>query len=432
MQLSNTFKKYLSNTSWLFAEKIIRMVVGFSVGVWVTRYLGPERLGILSYAQSFVFLFSAFATLGLNGIVVRELVKHPDKRDVLLGTSFVLKFGGALIALTFLSLAIYFTDTESSTAIIVMLIGSATVFQAFNVIDFYFQSQALNKYVVFAQAGAMVVTNGIKIGMIINEATLIWFAAVSVFEISVISVSLLGYYLKKGINPKKWYFQFDSAKNLLKDSWPLILSGIALTLQARVDQIMMESMVGVKEVGYYSVAIRFIELFAFLPMVLKTSITPLIISSQNSPKNYQFKLLNYYRLSFILFLIIGIPVYFFSEKIITTVFGSEYLPAGILLSLLAIRLFFANMGVARGIFILSENLLRYSVITMIIGTASNILLNFYLIPIYQAKGAIFATIISFFITIFAIDLFYIKTRKNTILIFNGIFTFYKFRITEKA
>lgn len=75
------FRRYFANTSWLFAEKILRMVVGLFVGVWVARYLGPERFGLLSYAQSFVGLFSAFATLGLDEIVVRELVKDESKRD---------------------------------------------------------------------------------------------------------------------------------------------------------------------------------------------------------------------------------------------------------------------------------------------------------------------------------------------------------------
>ena len=91
------FRRYFANTAWLFAEKILRMVVGLFVGVWVARYLGPAKFGLLSYAQSFVALFGAIATLGLDGIVVRELVKDESKRDVLLGTSFVLKLIGAFL-----------------------------------------------------------------------------------------------------------------------------------------------------------------------------------------------------------------------------------------------------------------------------------------------------------------------------------------------
>jgi O-antigen/teichoic acid export membrane protein len=84
--------RYFANTSWLFGEKILRMIVGLFVGIWVARYLGPEQFGLLSYAQSFVGLFTAIATLGLDGIVVRELVKDPSRRDELIGTAFWLKF----------------------------------------------------------------------------------------------------------------------------------------------------------------------------------------------------------------------------------------------------------------------------------------------------------------------------------------------------
>lgn len=61
------------------------MLVALFVGVHVARYLGPERFGLLNYATSFVGLFSALATLGLNGIVVRNLVQNIEKRDNLLG-----------------------------------------------------------------------------------------------------------------------------------------------------------------------------------------------------------------------------------------------------------------------------------------------------------------------------------------------------------
>ena len=72
--------KYFKNTSWLFAEKIIRMMVGLFIGIWVARYLGPEQFGLFSYAVSFVGLFTAISTLGLDTIVVRELVKNESNR----------------------------------------------------------------------------------------------------------------------------------------------------------------------------------------------------------------------------------------------------------------------------------------------------------------------------------------------------------------
>ena len=142
--------KYFKNTSWLFAEKIIRMVVGLFVGVWVARYLGPEKFGLLSFAQSFVGLFTIFATLGLDEIVVRELVIDESKRDFLVGTTFWLKLVGAIIVLLLLAFAVNFTSNDYETNIFVFIIASATIFQSFNIVDYYFQSKVLSKYVVYA------------------------------------------------------------------------------------------------------------------------------------------------------------------------------------------------------------------------------------------------------------------------------------------
>lgn len=89
-----TLQKILANTGWLFIDKTIRMGVGLLVGVWVARYLGPEQFGIYSYALSFTALFSTFATLGLDGIVVRNIVRDPSFKDEILGTAFVLKLLG--------------------------------------------------------------------------------------------------------------------------------------------------------------------------------------------------------------------------------------------------------------------------------------------------------------------------------------------------
>jgi O-antigen/teichoic acid export membrane protein len=48
------FRKYFANTSWLLGERVLRMVVSLLVGIYVARYLGPERFGLLSYELSFV------------------------------------------------------------------------------------------------------------------------------------------------------------------------------------------------------------------------------------------------------------------------------------------------------------------------------------------------------------------------------------------
>ncbi|MDB4768389.1 oligosaccharide flippase family protein, partial [Flavobacteriaceae bacterium] len=129
------FMKYFKNTSWLFGEKILRMIVALFVGVWVARYLGPEKFGLLSYAQSFVAIFSAFATLGLEGIVARELVKSKSEVEKTLETSFWLKFFGAILLYIIIFIAFEFIPVENNTQKLIFIVAGTSFFHSFSVIE---------------------------------------------------------------------------------------------------------------------------------------------------------------------------------------------------------------------------------------------------------------------------------------------------------
>ena len=422
------FIKYFANTSWLFFERIFRMTLGLFIGVWVARYLGPEKFGLFSYVQSIVGIFIALAALGLDEIVIRELVNNEEQKDVLLGTAFGLKIIGSIPMLILLGVAVQFTSNDQHTNVLIFIVASSVIFQSFNVIDFYFQSKVLSKYIVYANIITLTISSVIKIILILTNAKLIAFATVIAFDSFTLACGYIYFYYFNTLSIRSWRFDKQTAKRLLHDSWPLILSSLVLMIHARIDQVMIKEMIGNEEVGYYSVSLRLIELFGFIPMMLKSSVTPAFVSIRDNKELYNFRFLNYYRLSFLLFLVTATPIYFFSEQIVILFFGVEYQRAGFLLALFSTRLFFTNFGVARGVFILSENLFMYSLVTMIIGTISNIMLNLVLIPLYQGIGAIIATMISFSITQFIIDTVYKKTRENVILSFKGVLTFYKIKV----
>jgi O-antigen/teichoic acid export membrane protein len=118
---------------------------------------------------------------------------------------------------------------------------------------------------------------------------------------------------------------------------------------------------------------------------------------------------------FSLFLIVFIILFFYGDVIIRFLYGNKYEIASQIISLIALRLFFAYMGVANGAFITTENLFRYSLLTSTVGAILNVILNYILIPQFKSTGAILSSFISFFITIFLFDFFYSRTRINFIL-----------------
>lgn len=407
------FIRYFKNTSWLLAEKILRMTVGLFVGVWVARYLGPEQFGLLSYAQSFVGLFTAFATLGLDGIVVRELVKDETKRDVLLGTAFGLKFFGAFIVLIVLLIAINLTSNDSYTNLLVFIIASAVIFQSFNVIDFYFQSKVLSKYVVYANIIGLFLSSIVKIVLILKNAPLIYFAFSVVFDSIILTAGFLYFYLVNKLSFKNWKFSILEAKSLLKDSWPLILSSAVIAIYMRIDQVMIKEMLSNEAVGQYAAAVRVSEAWYFIPMIVVNSLFPAIINAKKQSEEIYYKRLQkLYDLMVLTAVGIALPMTFLSDWIVFLLYGAQYSQAGGVLMIHIWAGVFVFLGVASGKWLLIENLQLFSTINTTIGAIINIILNYFFIRYYGIGGAAWATLISYFLAAYLCLGLFRKTRKN--------------------
>ncbi|MHC4728644.1 MAG: flippase, partial [Planctomycetota bacterium] len=262
------------------AERIFRSVLLLVVGVYVARYLGPEQFGLLSYAMSFVALFSAIGMLGLDGIVVRELVKDGTKRDELLGTAYFLKLMGAILVLAVLYVAAFFTSNDRFTNLLIFIIASSAVFQSFSVIDFYFQSKVLSKYVVYAQFISLIASSLIKLFLIWARAPLLYFAIVFLLDGMILATGLVIAYIRQKLNVFDWKFSPELALRLLKCSWPLVLSGVCVSIYMKIDQVMIKEILDTKAVGNYAVAVRLSEAWYFVPIAITGSLFPAIIKAK--------------------------------------------------------------------------------------------------------------------------------------------------------
>nr|WP_290443804.1 flippase [Halomonas sp. Mc5H-6] len=412
------FRRYAANTSWMMCEKILRMFVGLFVGIWVARYLGPEQFGLLSYAQSFVFLFTAIATLGLDGIVVRELVKDQSRRDELLGTAFGLKFIGAFLILPVLWLAVQITSNDSYTNLLVFIIASATIFQSFNVIDFYYQARVKSKYVALANGVALGTSSAIKIALILNEAPLIAFAIMVTFDAFILSLGLIFFYITSSRKRLLgWKFSAVTAKQLLKDSWPLILSGLVISVYMKIDQVMIKEMLNADAVGQYAAAVRLSEAWYFIPMVIANSLFPAVINAKkNSEELYLQRLQRLYTLMVWIAIGIALPMTFLSDWLITLLYGLEYQKtAGVLMMHVWAGLF-VFLGVASGKWLLNENLQLYSMFNTSVGAIANVGLNLFFISYFGVYGAAVATLISYGVAAYFMLFVWRRTRENFYLV----------------
>ncbi|MDY0221990.1 MAG: flippase [Desulfobacterium sp.] len=401
------FMKYFKNTSWLFFEKILRMVVGLFVGIWVARYLGPERFGLFSYAQSFVGLFATIATLGLDGIVVRELVKDENRKEELIGTAFWLKLMGAFGVLLLLAIAVNFTSNDHYTNMLVFIVASATVFQSFNVIDLYFQSRVLSKYVVYANIISLFISSIVKVVLILCEAQLIAFAWLVLFDSFVLASGFLYFYMKQEKSILFcWRFEKRTAVKLLKESWLIMIAGTAILMYMRIDQLMIKEMINSEAVGQYAAAVRLSEAWYFIPMAIGSSLFPAIINAKKqSDELYYDRLQRFYDLMVWIAIAIALPMTFLSHRVVYLLYGGQYNQTGSVLMIHIWTGIFVFLSVANDKWFYVENRAQLLVIKVLIGAVSNILFNILLIPVYGINGAAMATIISSSISVFWSDLF---------------------------
>jgi len=262
------FQAALGSSGWLVADKLVRMGGGLLIGVWVVRYLGPTQLGMLSYAGAFGGFFGTFAALGLDGLVVRQLLNHPDRDrdDALLGTAFIMKFWGGIATFCITLLAIWIArPNENLIMLLVGITAASFIFQSFNVIDFYFQSTVESRYVVYASNLAFLIISVAKIALLITSASLIWFALLTLAEVIFTSGFMVLFYHQRGRSLKTWRYEGALARELLQQGWPLILSGLTIMIYMRIDQVMIGQMLGDREVGLFAAAVRLSEVWYFIP-----------------------------------------------------------------------------------------------------------------------------------------------------------------------
>ena len=407
------FRRYFANTSWLFAEQLLRMVAGLLVGIWVARYLGPEQFGIFSYAIAFTSLFNSIAKLGLDGIVVRDLVKEAEKRDIYLGTAFWLKLLGALLMLGIVAIAMQLTSSDPLTNLYILIIASGAIFQSFEVVDFYFQSKVLSKFVSICKMAQLFISSLLKLYFIYTGAELIYFVLVTLLDQVTLALSLYIAYRFQELGSFYGHFNKAIAKQLLKDSWPLIFSGLVIMIYMRIDQIMIKEMLGERDVGLFSAAVRLSEVWYFIPVIISTSLFPSIVNAKKiSDKLYDTRLRHLYTFMIWLAIMIALPMTFLSNWLVTLLYGEAYREAGQILMIHIWAGVFVFMGVASSKWFISEGLQRHLTINTVAGAIMNILLYIFLIPKYGIYGAAIATVMSQALASYFMNILFKRTRLN--------------------
>lgn len=416
-------EKYAKNAGWLMIARVGSLGIKILVGIAVSNYLGPKEFGVYNYPLVFATFFIAAAALGLDGFVTRELLRFPEKKNELLGTAFVLKLMGGIVVLPLVYLAYHIAmgmtklDAPFSYILVVSFTG---IIQAFNIIDSYFQSKALGKFIMKVQVMGNLLSAAFKLFLIVMGMSLNWFIAALLMDVIALAIGYIYVYQKEGGSIFEWKFESPLAKFLLKNSWPMAFSAILISIYMKIDALMIQGYLGSAQQGIYSSVVQLSEAWYFIPVALVTAVFPAIMNAKrDDPERYQRRMQNMYDLmvwisvSIALFMTVASPIIY---KIFYT---PEYWPAAHVLTIHIWAGIFTFLGTASGQFLIAEGYTKLSMLRTGAGAVINILLNIWWIPKYGITGAAIATLIAYFSSNFMI-LLVPKTRQQGIMMLKSL------------
>lgn len=405
---------------WLLSDQILRTVLAFLSGILVTRYLGPAQFGRLSHAIAIVSVLAPVATLGISGILVRDMVRaDPRKRAELHGTALLGKFIAGITTF-FASLAIACVADDRSL-LLVAAVALGPIFQALDVYDASLQVEGRFALSAFGRSGAALVVTLVKVVLIWCRAPLLAFAVAGAAEYLLYGLSWI--WSCRQLISGRVIVSLRVLRVWMKESWLVMGAACAVQVQAQLDQVLMGRFAAMTELGNYAAAMRIVAAFGFIPIVLQTAAAPIIARAKAaSPAAYRDALQQFYRMTVGISILCAVPMVCLADTIVVGLLGHGFVDCVGMLPVLSLRFLLGALGVARSLYVLNEGLLLPSFFGAVIAACVNISLNLLLIPRYGAWGAIWSGIVSYAMTIIVIDVWIVSLRQNLWLLLRAMIT----------
>ena len=395
IQSRGGFKDILKNSRWLFLDKGIRAVLGLLVGAWIARYLGPSQFGELAYYLALIAIFQSITTLGMDGIVVREIAKTPAGANSILGTVFWMRLLSGTICWILIFIGFAITDTGDKQGLWILgIVGASLIFQSSDVVDLWFQGTSQNKRGVYAKLSVYLLGNVIKVALIFLSAELMAFAIVVAVEAAFVSLAM---YMSYRFYPCKdgWLKSWTLAKQLITESWPYLISGVSIMIYMRVDQIMIKEMLGEYELGLFSAVLPFATVWNVVPVIICAVLLPYLSRKKvESREDFDRYLVYLFRSFWVISIGLVLLTNLCSSFVIGHIYGDAYQDAIPVLNIYILTIIPVFLGVAQNIWIINEGKANLLLLQTSVGAASSIALNFIFIPLWGMDGAAIAAVIS--------------------------------------
>lgn len=358
--------------------------------------------------------------LGLSEILVQEFINRPDKEGEVLGTAIVMSLFSAVgcmgVVFAFLSIA---NAGEGITILVGVLYSFSLLFEATELVQYWFQAKLLSKYPSIAAFIAYVLVAVYKVIILISGKDVIWFSISNTLDFLLISLILLVIYHKMG--NQKLCVSWQLAKEMFGKSKHYIIAGLMVNIFAQTDRIMLSLMINDTVTGYYSAAFEATTTTMFVFAAIIDSFRPTILEAknENSPE-YEKRIIRLYSIITYLSIAQSLAMTLLAYPLVVILYGKSYIPSVDVLRVEAWYVIFSYYGGVRNIWILSENKQKYLWIINLSGAIANVGLNALLIPVWGASGAALASLLTQFFTNVVIGFILKPIRYNNFLLYKGL------------
>ncbi len=412
--------RIVSNAGWLVGGRIAQMLISLVVSLLTARYLGPSNYGLINYATAYTAFFASLCTLGINSVLVKEFIDDPEQEGTIIGTAIVLRMASSLLsALAIIGVVSVIDEGEPTTILVVSLSTLGMIFQVFEVFHYWFQSRLESKITAIVSFAAYFIMAVYRVVMIILGKSVAWFALAMSIDYISIAVLLFLFYVKH--QGKALRFSWKYGKSLLRRSSPFILSGLMVSIYGQTDKLMLKQMISSTEIAFYATASTVCTMWCFVLHAIIDSLSPSVMQSRHRSLE-EFERINriLYAIVFYLSLFVSVLMCVLAVPIVRILYGDAYLPAVKPLRIVTWYTAFSYLGVARNLWMVSQDKQKYSVWIYIFAALSNIVLNVFFIPAWGASGAALASLLTQMITVFVVPMLIKPLRRNSVIMLQAI------------
>lgn len=413
--------RVVNNASWLIGGKIAQMIISFFVGILTARFLGPSNYGLINRSAAFVSFFTPVCTLGISSVIINDLIAKPEQAEKLLGSGIGIRCITSTISIIMIQILIMFMEPRNTLLLWVAFLQSGSLlFQAFDLIEYWYQSKLEAKYISIVTLISYILTAGYKVVLLVLKKDVSWFAFSSTLDYLLIAMMYV--FLLKFRDGKKLVFQWKTVKELLKKSYEFILSSLMVVIYAQMDKVMLGKMLDDASVGLYSVGTVICSMWVFVLNAVINSMRPSVITAKENGNKEQYykRIVQMYSLVFWMGIAVSVFFCVFADFIIVTLYGTEYIGAKNAFRITTWYTGISYLGVARSTWLVCENKQKYEKVLAGCGAAANIVLNWVMIKQFGISGAAIATLITQLLTNIIVPALIRDLRENSILIFKSV------------